>query len=172
MAAICTESRWLKRKPAQSHEPAGPGQVKVCSKDDLSPRPCPRLVPGSSVFGPGLWDLFPSTARPPQRRIIWSKMPTIPKTLLRHSSTNPPSLCSPKAPLFSTKDGEAVSVQEGQESSVASITASCPCLSRLLEAKASVSSLYPWNMVHSEVSGTDVQREKGEPDSGQKTLLH
>ena len=92
-----------------------------------SPRPPGHLThsvhnrhPQISVFGPGLWDLFPSTARPPGQRIIWSKMPTILETLLRHSSANPPSLCSPKAPLFSTKDGEAVSLHEGQESTVAS----------------------------------------------------
>ena len=59
-----------------------------------------------------------------------------------------PSLSlSPEAPPFSTEDGEALSLHEAQESAVASITAHCQCLPRLLEAKQSVFSLYHWNTV-------------------------
>lgn len=100
-----------------------------------TPRPPGHLThsfhnrhPQISVFSPGCRNPFPSTAQTSRQRMIWCKMPTIPETLLRCNSINPPSLCSPEAPLFSTEDGEAVSLHEGQESAVASITAYCQCL--------------------------------------------
>lgn len=74
------------------------------------------------------------------------------KPLLRHSSTNPPSLCSSKAPFLHERRRSSLSKRCKSRQS-AFITAYCPCLSRLRRPRHLSPPYTPWNMVHSEVSG-------------------
>lgn len=93
----------------------------------------PQLTPTNLIAWPRPFGSVPKHSMAPTMKNHLVQNANNPETLLRHSSTNPPSLCSPKSSSFlHEKDREAVFPKRCKIASSALITAYCPWPSRLL----------------------------------------